>query len=696
MSHLEQSTLFQLLPIGAYRSDRDGTLLHANAALLRMNGYTSEAEMHAHLRNSSKDPYVDPQRRSQFLALLESSGHVTNFVSEMVRFKTGEHMWVREHAHVVRDDEGNARYYEGTVEDITEELAAKARLDQSEALLQNVLQTIPDRVWLKDLDGIYVTCNDAFAANMGVTPAEMVGTGDAQWLGEPLAAGFLATDRLALQAGKAVVLEEDMPTLVGTNPGLYEIVKTPMFDAHGQAIGVLGMARDIQQRKNAEALLRDTTEQLELAIMGADLGRWDHDLTVGKGYHMDEHACRLLGRDPSEGALGRAWGHLVHPDDLPLTLQALRAYLNGTTTTYEVDYRARHTDGRWIWLSSRGKAVQFDRDGLPQRMVGTLMDISGRKQAEAELRTTRAELQATLNALPDLLFEFTADGHYRAIHSQNDASMVQPAEYILNKRVTEVLPKDAADACLAALREAQDTGRSSGQQYSLVLAGGKQWFELSVVRKPTESGEEERFIAIARDISERKVTEEAIQHLAFHDSLTGLPNRRLLSDRLHSALAASNRHRQHGAMMFLDLDHFKHLNDTYGHDVGDLMLQEVARRLQQNVRAIDTVARFGGDEFVVLIQALSADAEDARMHATSVAHKILASLNEPYALNALAHITTPSIGIALFSGDTVTPQDILKHADIAMYQAKAQGRNTLVIYESNMAEAAIERAQTAP
>lgn len=566
MSHLEQSTLFQLLPIGAYRSDRDGTLLHANAALLRMNRYTSEAEMHAHLRNSSKDPYVDPQRRSQFLALLESCGQVTNFVSEMVRFKTGEHMWVREHAHVVRDDDGNARYYEGTVEDITEERAAKARLHQSEALLQNVLQTIPDRVWLKDLNGIYLTCNDAFAANMGVTPAEMVGTGDAQWLGETLAAGFLATDRLALQAGKAVVLEEDMPTLVGHSAGLYEIVKTPMFDADGKAIGVLGMARDIQQRKNAETLLR----------------------------------------------------------------------------------------------------------------------------------TTRAELQATLNALPDLLFEFTAEGRYRAVHSHNELGIVLPAELLLNKVVTEVLPQDAADACLAALREAQDTGRSSGQQYSLVLAGGKQWFELSVVRKPTEPGEEERFIAIARDITERKVTEEAIQHLAFHDSLTGLPNRRLLTDRLHSALAASNRHRQHGAMMFLDLDHFKHLNDTYGHDVGDLMLQEVARRLQQNVRAIDTVARFGGDEFVVLIQALSADAENARLHATSVAHKILASLNKPYALNALEHTTTPSIGIALFSGDTVAPHNILKQADIAMYQAKAQGRNTLVIYEPNMAETGVERAQTAP
>jgi diguanylate cyclase (GGDEF)-like protein len=147
--------------------------------------------------------------------------------------------------------------------------------------------------------------------------------------------------------------------------------------------------------------------------------------------------------------------------------------------------------------------------------------------------------------------------------------------------------------------------------------------------------------------------------------------------------------------MFLDLDKFKLLNDTHGHDVGDLMLQEVARRLQQNVRAIDTVARLGGDEFVVLIQALSADAEDARMHATSVAHKILDSLNEPYALAAYEHITTPSIGIALFSGDTLAPHDILKRADVAMYQAKAQGRNTLVFYEPNMPVTPVDTAQPA-
>jgi diguanylate cyclase (GGDEF)-like protein len=358
----------------------------------------------------------------------------------------------------------------------------------------------------------------------------------------------------------------------------------------------------------------------------------------------------------------------------------MQAHLNGAAPAYEAEYRARHTDGRWIWMSSRGKVVQVSQQGKPVRMVGTLMDISVRKQAEERLRSTQAELAATLKALPDLVFEYSADAYYRSVHSHVPQDLIVPIEMHIGRHVSEVLPKEAADVCLAALDEARHSGRSSGRQYSLELARGKQWFELSVVRKPTEAGEEERLIAIARNITQRKAAEDAIQHMAFHDSLTGLPNRRLLLDRLETALTASARHQQQGALLFLDLDHFKALNDGYGHDVGDLLLQEVAQRLLQSVRGIDTVARLGGDEFVVLIQDLSAEEDEARMHAATVGHKILSSLNEPYLLKGQTHMITPSIGATLFAGQGLTPNDIIKHADQAMYDAKSQGRNGLSFY----------------
>jgi diguanylate cyclase (GGDEF)-like protein/PAS domain S-box-containing protein len=677
----DNSTLFDLLPIGAYRFSHDGVFLRANQAFARLNGYPSEAAMNAALRGTVCNPYIDPKRRDVFAALMHEQGQVTNFESEMRRMATGERMWVREHAHVVLDAQGKLLYFEGTLEDITQERMAKAALRQSEALLRNVVQTIPDRIWLKDLHGVYLTCNEAYATAWNTTPQGIVGTRDEDWATPEAVAYFLQTDQLALQAGKSIYYEDDL--ILPSNPEgqLHEIIKTPMRDADGKLMGVLGLARNIQERKRAENLLRDTTEQMELALMGADLGRWDHDLLIERGYYLDERSCKILGRDPEESRIGRAWGHLIHPDDLPAAMHAMRAHLTGNTPSYQAEYRARHTQGRWLWLSSRGKVVQFAQDGTPKRMVGTLMDISVRKQTENQLRATQAELQATLSALPDLLFEFNATGHYRAVHSQDIAQLDHPIDFLLGKAVDEVLPKEAADAMLTALREAHVLGRSHGVQYSLELPHGKVWFELSIARKPTLPQEEERFIAIARDITERKNAEEAIRHLAFHDTLTGLPNRRMLMDRLQRAITASARKGDHGALMFLDLDRFKQLNDSHGHDVGDLMLQEVSRRLQLSVRAIDTVARLGGDEFVVLIQDLSEDPGEARLHATAVGHKILASLNDEFVLNDRYHNTSPSIGVALFAGDAYTAADLLKQADMAMYQAKARGRNTLCFYE---------------
>ncbi|MES2951235.1 MAG: diguanylate cyclase [Pseudomonadota bacterium] len=675
------STLFDLLPIGAYRSDAAGKIVRLNAALLKLNGYTSEAECFADTRTLGADSYVEPGRREQFTAILEAQGQVTDFVSETYRLNTGERIWVREHAHLVRDTQGNTLYVEGTIEDITRERAATLSLQRSENLLRNLLETIPDRVWLKDTQGIYLACNAAFAENVGTTADQIVGSKDVDWIGEAIAQEFLRVDRIVIQTGQSLCEERPMPSAITSDPTVYEVIKTPMYGADGNVMGVLGMARNIQAHKDTEARLRDATEQLELALMGADLGRWDHDLSVEKGYYLDQRSCAMLGRDPAESTHGRAWGHLIHPDDLPGTLDAMRAHLTGTLPAYEAEYRARHTDGHWVWMGNRGKVVQFSQSGKPLRMVGTLMDISKRKQVEGELLATQSELQATLKALPDLVFEFSSDGRYRVVHSHDTQDLIQPTSLQINKLVSEVLPHEAAEIFMAALREALDTGRSVGKHYSLQLAQGQQWFELSVVRKPTLAGEEQRLIAIARNITERKLAEQAIEHLAFHDTLTGLPNRRMLSDRLETALAASQRNQTHGALLFLDLDKFKDLNDNYGHDVGDLMLQEVAQRLLQCIRAVDTVARLGGDEFVVLIQNLSAEPQDARLHASTVGHKILSSLNEPYRLRDLQHAITPSIGATLFKERSTAGADLLKQADMAMYEAKAQGRNTLCFYK---------------
>lgn len=549
------NTLIELLPIGAYRLGMDGAVLQANAALLRLNGFASDAEMRADPGQFIPNACVDPSRRALFYQLLQQNGRVQNFESEAIRYKTGERMWIRENAQKVHDESGTPLYFEGTVEDITRERATLDALRTSEAMLHNILQNIPDRVWMKDLQGVYLTCNQAFAQGLKTTPAQLIGTTDVDWVDPETVNAIRASDNLAYQAGRHVRLEEHMRGADGVTPTLYEIVKTPFLNSYGDCTGIVCIARNVQERKEAEALLRDTSEQLELAIMGADLGRWDHDLTVEKGYCMDARACQMLGRDTEESTKRRPWGHLIHPDDLPAAQHAMQLHIQNHTPAWQAEYRARHADGHWVWLSSRGKVVQTSQNGTPQRMVGTLMDVSLRKQAE-----------------------------------------------------------------------------------------------------------------------------HGIEHLAFHDSLTGLPNRRLLGNRIQSALLSSVRSHQHAALLFMDLDQFKQLNDNFGHDAGDVLLQGVSSRLLQCIRAIDTVARLGGDEFVVLVQDLGPDDAAAHLHASTVAHKILNSLNEPHLVNGHQHTVTPSIGVTLFSGKDDQPDDLLKQADIAMYHAKKMGRNTVCFY----------------
>ncbi len=197
---------------------------------------------------------------------------------------------------------------------------------------------------------------------------------------------------------------------------------------------------------------------------------------------------------------------------------------------------------------------------------------------------------------------------------------------------------------------------------------------------------------VARDITERKLAEAQIQRLAFYDELTGLPNRRLLMDRLERAVAASTREGCHGALLFLDLDNFKGINDTLGHEWGDRLLVQVGARVSACVRATDTVARLGGDEFVVVIEGLHADEAEAAAEAEAVAQKVLAALNQPYQVEGCEMHSTPSIGIALFLDAQQPVQELLKRADLAMYQAKAQGRNMLCFFDPAMQAAASARS----
>ena len=216
------------------------------------------------------------------------------------------------------------------------------------------------------------------------------------------------------------------------------------------------------------------------------------------------------------------------------------------------------------------------------------------------------------------------------------------------------------------------------------------WLTITAVKN--ESGVTTQYVAIFSDITARKHAEEEIRNLAFYDALTQLPNRRLFQERFHAALTASARYADFGAILFIDLDRFKLLNDTLGHDYGDLLLVEVAARIKYCVREMDTVARLGGDEFVVLLESISGDKADASHKAERVAEKIREALSCPYLLKEHEHYSSPSIGITLYRGGEETMDVLLKHADAAMYQAKNAGRNTVCFYDPGLQQDLENRA----
>ena len=240
-----------------------------------------------------------------------------------------------------------------------------------------------------------------------------------------------------------------------------------------------------------------------------------------------------------------------------------------------------------------------------------------------------------------------------------------------------------------------DIINSTGMWKGEILARRKngevypEYLHITAVKNP--KGMVTNYVTTFTDITLSKAASDEIERLAFYDLLTQLPNRRLFIDRLNQALAVSAHSGQRGALLFLDLDQFKNLNDTLGHDIGDLLLQQVAARLSACLRESDTVARFGGDEFVVLLEKLSADAIKAAAQTKDIAAKISLSLNQPYKLSTSVYHSTPSMGATLFIGHELTVEELLKQADIAMYQSKAKGGNALRFFDQTMQKSIIAR-----
>jgi diguanylate cyclase (GGDEF)-like protein/PAS domain S-box-containing protein len=333
---------------------------------------------------------------------------------------------------------------------------------------------------------------------------------------------------------------------------------------------------------------------------------------------------------------------------------------------------AKRQDGGDLWWDLDIQPVQMAGGALSGYVV-VAADATQRRQALQELRVSAIAFD-TSEAMA------ITDAQERILKVNPAFARVTgfSAEEAVGTKVGHLLQSGRHDAAFyRALHQGlRDKHRWEGEIWNRRKSGEVYPEQLSITAVRDEQDEVTHYVAVFSDITQRKQAEQSIHNLAYYDPLTELPNRRLMLDRLHQAQLSSQRSRRCAALMFIDLDHFKQLNDSLGHDIGDLLLVEVAHRLRACVRAVDTVARQGGDEFVVILVDLALAAEQATQQALAVANKIQQSLARPFDLGPHRHHLTLSLGVTMFGPEPQTADAILKQADLAMYEAKHAGRNT--------------------
>ena len=385
------------------------------------------------------------------------------------------------------------------------------------------------------------------------------------------------------------------------------------------------------------------------------------------------------------------------PEVLPLARMArLRPHLDqafaGNTVVFEnrIDYddgpHFRHTT----------LVPELEHDGSVAAVVIFAYDLTDQKRMEQELDQQRTQLASLVSAIPDMVFLKDAQGRYLSCNPVFERYMGRREAAIVGLGDDVLLPPQAAARAHEYDQRAMEAWQPLVYEETLTFAEDGYVGRFETIKTPIRDahGRVVGVLSVCRDITDRKKAEQEIERLAFYDALTGLPNRRLLLDRLQRAATACQRNRQLGALLFIDLDNFKDLNDTLGHDMGDQLLAQVAARLVDCVRETDTVARFGGDEFVVMLENLDGAVDRAANQAEHIAEKLLAQLNQPFDLGSAAqHYSTPSIGITLFGDQRCTVDELLKRADLAMYQAKAAGRNTQRFFDPGMQAQVNARSQ---
>jgi diguanylate cyclase (GGDEF)-like protein/PAS domain S-box-containing protein len=547
--------------------------------------------------------------------------------------------------------------------------------------LAAVVRSSSDAIFAKTLDGTVLEWNPAAVRLFGWSPDEIVGRSIALIL-PPDRADELARIMERIRHGELVEPLETVRIRKDGRAVDVSLTVSPIRDSSGRVVGASTISRDITLQKAAERALRDSEERFRLSFENAPIGIALVS-TDGRFLRVNRVLCDMVGRSELD-LLEMSFQEITHPEDLDADLGFVRQMLAGEIRTYSMEKRYIHADGHPVWVQLSVSLARNDA-GTPLHFISQIADIGSSRRAEQRFA-------ALVESAPDAMVIVGPDGRLLLVNRQTELLFGYRREELIGQPVEMLLPDAVGgrhqEHRAAYFRDPRPRPMGSGMELYARRSDGTQ-VPVEISLGPLHTDEGTVVSAAIRDITGRKKADAALAHAALHDALTDLPNRVLLADRLEQALVRSSRSGHPVAVLFLDLDRFKLINDSLGHAAGDQVILTATERLLATVRSGDTVARFGGDEFVVI-----AEQHEGGLPAAGLAARINAVLRDPFTVEGSEVFLSASIGIALGTGGHATADGLLRDADAAMYRAKERGRARVEFFDEAMRVEAAGRLET--